>query len=82
MTRKEVCMIIDHAKDLGLNISIHFIENAVEQVEGIDFSDLINYSVWIDNDDNLHIDNKFDDYYNSISIAKIVEITIHEKVIF
>ena len=82
MTRKEVCMIIDHAKDLGLAISIHFIENAVEQVEGIDFSDLINYSMWIDNDDNIHVEDKSIDYHNSFSIAKIVEITIHEKVIF
>ena len=80
MTREKVKQLIDYSKDLGLSLSIVFIENGVQQKERINFDNI--KDVWICNDDDLILYNKFIKRWITINIAKIAYIEIHEKVIY
>lgn len=80
MTREKLGRIIDYSKDLGLTLSIVFIENGVQQKERINF-DNIN-DVWICNDDELMLHDEINRRWITISIARIESINIHEKIIF
>ena len=80
MTREKVKQVIDYSKDLGLSLSIVFIENGVQQKERINFDNI--KDVWICNDDDLILYNKFIKRWITINIAKIAYIEIHEKVIY
>lgn len=80
MTREKLGRIIDYSKDLGLTLSIVFIENGVQQKERINFDNI--KDVWICNDDDLILYNEFIKRWITISLAKIAYIEIHEKVIY
>lgn len=80
MTHEKVKQLIDYSKDLGLSLSIVFIENGVQQKERINFNNI--KDVWICNDDDLILYNKFIKRWITINIAKIAYIEIHEKVIY
>lgn len=80
MTHEKVKQLIDYSKDLGLSLSIVFIENGVQQKERINFDNI--KDVWICNDDDLILYNKFIKRWITINIAKIAYIEIHEKVIY
>lgn len=76
----KVKQLIDYSKDLGLSLLIVFIENGVQQKERINFDNI--KDVWICNDDDLILYNKFIKRWITINIAKIAYIEIHEKVIY
>ena len=80
MTREKVGRIIDYSKDLGLSLSIVFIENGVQQKERINFDNI--KDVWICNDENLILYNELIKHWVTINIANIAYIEIHEKVIY
>lgn len=80
MTREKVGRIIDYSKDLGLTLSIVFIENGVQQKEYINFNNISD--VYICNDENLMLYNELIKRWATINIANIAYIEIHEKVIY
>lgn len=80
MTREKVGRIIDYSKDLGLTLSIVFIENGVQQKECINFNNISD--VYICNDENLMLYNELIKRWATINIANIAYIEIHEKVIY
>lgn len=80
MTREKLGRIIDYSKDLGLTLSIVFIENGVQQKERINFNNI--RDVWICNDENLILYDEIIKRWITINIAKIESINIHEKIIF
>lgn len=80
MTREKLGRIIDYSKDLGLTLSIVFIENGVQQKEHINFNNI--RDVWICNDDDLMLYDEIIKRWITINIAKIESINIHEKIIF
>lgn len=80
MTREKVGQIIDYSKDLGLTLSIVFIENGVQQKERINFNNI--KDVWICNDKDLMLYDEIIKRWITINIAKIESINIHEKIIF
>lgn len=80
MTREKLRQIIDYSKDLGLTLSIVFIENGVQQKEHINFDNI--KDVWICNDDDLMLYDEIIKRWITINIAKIESINIHEKIIF
>lgn len=82
MTREKVEQLIDYSKDLGLVLSILFMENGVQQEEYINLKDPALVDTFVDDNDNLAFYDKFDNRWIFINIAKIVYIVIHEKVIF
>ena len=79
MTREKLRQIIDYSKDLGLTLSIVFIENGVQQKERI--NDNIR-DVWICNDDDLMLYDEIIKRWFTVNIAKIAYIEIHQKVIY
>lgn len=82
MTREKVKQLIDYSKDLGLVLSILFMENGVQQEKYINLKDPALVDTFVDDNDNLTFYDKFDNRWVTINIAKIVYIVIHEKVIF
>lgn len=80
MIREKLGQIIDYSKDLGLTLSIVFIENGVQQKEHINFNNISD--VYICNDENLMLYNELIKRWATINIAKIAYIEIHEKVIY
>lgn len=80
MTREKLGQIIDYSKDLGLSLSIVFIENGVQQKERINFNNISD--VWICNGENLILYNELIKRWITVNIANIAYIEIHEKVIY
>lgn len=80
MIREKLGQIIDYSKDLGLTLSIVFIENGVQQKEHINFNNISD--VYICNDENLMLYNELIKRWATINIAKIAYIEIHKKVIY
>ena len=80
MTREKLRRIIDYSKNLGLTLSIVFIENGVQQKERINFNNI--RDVWICNDEDLILYDEIIKRWITINIAKIESINIHEKIIF
>lgn len=80
MTRERLRRIIDYSKDLGLTLSIVFIENGVQQKERINFNNI--RDVWICNDENLILYDEIIKRWITINIVKIESINIYEKIIF
>lgn len=56
MIREKLGQIIDYSKDLGLTLSIVFIENGVQQKEHINFNNISD--VYICNDESLMLYNE------------------------
>ena len=82
MTREKVKQLINYSKDLGLVLSILFMENGVQQEEYVNLNDPALVDTFVDDNDNLTFYDEFDNRWITINIAKIVYIVIHEKVIF
>ena len=80
MIREKLEQIIDYSKDLGLTLSIVFIENGVQQKEHINFNNISD--IYICNDENLMLYNELIKRWATINIANIAYIEIHEKVIY
>lgn len=80
MIREKLGQIIDYSKDLGLTLSIVFIENGVQQKEHINFNNISD--IYICNDENLMLYNELIKRWATINIANIAYIEIHEKVIY
>ena len=82
MTREKVEQLIDYSKDLGLVLSILFMENGVQQEEYINLKDPALVDTFVDDNDNLAFYDEFDNRWIFINITKIVYIVIYEKVIY
>ena len=80
MIREKLEQIIDYSKDLGLTLSIVFIENGVQQKEHINFNNISD--IYICNDENLMLYNELIKRWATINIANIAYIEIYEKVIY
>ena len=80
MIREKLGQIIDYSKDLGLTLSIVFIENGVQQKEHINFNNISD--IYICNDENLMLYNELIKRWATINIANMTYIEIHEKVIY